>query len=199
MVQKAIWWEDLRMLFIADFHIGKSSHFRKAGIPVPTQVAHSNMKRFIELLQWYQPKDVVFLGDLFHSQANREWQYFTDLLHQFPQVHFHLIKGNHDVLPEKLWQQAPIRMQTTWQVGPFLLTHEPMESVDLLNLCGHVHPGVVLRGQARQGIKLPCYYFDKKHLILPAFGQFTGLHAMKPQKGHRVFAVTQESVLPFGE
>jgi len=62
------------------------------------------------------------------------------------------------------------------------------------NLIGHIHPGVQLKGSAKQSIKLPCFYFGVQQGILPAFGAFTGLTALKVKKNYRVFVIVEKTV-----
>lgn len=195
--QKALYWPSQDALVIADFHLGKASHFRKSGIPVPFSVFNKNVEGFIKLLQWHKPKLVIFLGDLFHSVHNREWQYFSDILTQFPNTDFTLIKGNHDIMEDSVFSRSGMEVIDRLELENCLLTHEPVEEDvdDKVNLCGHIHPGVVMRGKARQGVKLPCFYFNGKHFILPAFGEFTGTYKMKPETHHRIFVIAENQVI----
>ena len=71
--EKAVWIGSLRVLLLADIHLGKASHFRKSGIPVPEQVHDLDYQRLGKLIQDYSPKDVYFLGDLFHSSWNNTY------------------------------------------------------------------------------------------------------------------------------
>jgi metallophosphoesterase superfamily enzyme len=82
-------------------------------------------------------------------------------------------------------------------VGNLLLTHEEMTRVPagFYNLAGHFHPGVRLHGKGRQSLMLPCFYFGKRKGLLPAFGSFTGLAAIKPKEGERVYAIVSKSIV----
>jgi hypothetical protein len=42
---------------------------------------------------------------------------------------------------------------------------------------------------------LPCFYFRNNQAILPAFGSFTGMAKINPQKGESVFAITKDNVI----
>ena len=63
-------------------------------------------------------------------------------------------------------------------------------------ICGHIHPGVKLKGVGLQQMKVPCFYQSHKQLILPAFGAFTGIHVLTPKEGDRVFVCTKKEVVP---
>ena len=63
------------------------------------------------------------------------------------------------------------------------------------NLSGHLHPGVNLRGKARQSVTLPCFYFGEQAGLLPAFGTFTGIARIQPKKNDKVFAIVEDKVI----
>ncbi|MEM9897644.1 MAG: metallophosphoesterase, partial [Bacteroidota bacterium] len=138
-----------------------------------------------------RPKKIYFLGDLFHSVLNREWYDFLQFLDVHPKVDFTLVEGNHDII-----KQYPERLRVVRKLNeyPFSFTHH--EDVDEIfyNFSGHVHPGISLYGKAREGITLPCFVFGKEAAMLPAFGQFTGLKKIKPEKTDAVFVVAEGSV-----
>ncbi|MES2766787.1 MAG: phosphoesterase, partial [Bacteroidota bacterium] len=62
-------------------------------------------------------------------------------------------------------------------------------------LAGHIHPGVKLTGKGRSVLKLPCFYFGERQGILPAFGGFTGLGIIQPQRASQVFVVVEDSIV----
>ena len=64
------------MLLLADLHLGKGAHFRREGIPVPTNMISKDLRKLETLIDLFQPGRVVFLGDLFHSVYNPEWEIF---------------------------------------------------------------------------------------------------------------------------
>jgi DNA ligase-associated metallophosphoesterase len=198
--QKAVYWHEEQSLLLADLHLGKAAHFRKAGIPVPSLVHHHDLQRLDELLLMTQAKKIYFLGDLFHSALNREWYDFTAWMEKYPEKDFILIKGNHDILPDQVYEESRLQIiSEKLAIPPFLLTHEPLKEKnkksDLYPICGHVHPAVSLRGSGFQQITLPCFYFGLHYALLPAFGKFTGFHKIKPGKRETVYAITENRVL----
>src|SRR5690606_1566155 len=72
----AIFWNEKEMLLIADVHLGKVSHFRKHGAAIPANAAFKNLEKLTEIVHQFQPKTICFLGDLFRSTLNEEWQDF---------------------------------------------------------------------------------------------------------------------------
>ena len=188
---KACFWKKKSTLFLSDLHLGKAGHFRKHGIPVSAKVHWADLSRMEELLGEYQPARVLLLGDLFHSYENLEWQDFIQFLDQYAHVEFVLVQGNHDILdryPEKL------QLIQKLDEEPFSFTHIREES-DLYNISGHIHPGISIKGKARQGVTLPCYWFGKKHAVMPAFGHFTGIKKIRPSRGDQIFAIADQNVI----
>lgn len=196
MPERCIYWPRLKALLIADTHFGKITHFRKSGIAVPDRAARMNLQRLEALFLHWKPEQVLFLGDLFHSEMNTEWLAFKELLRKFPAIGYKLVQGNHDILHDISYANVQFQVyKEPLPLGPFLLSHEPEEGGELYNLCGHIHPGVRLTGEARQTLRLPCFYFGAAGGILPAFGEFTGLYLLKPRKHDKVYVVTGDAVL----
>lgn len=196
--EKAIYWPARKALLLADTHFGKVAHFRKAGIALPDRAAIKNFRKFETLLATYTPADVYFLGDLFHSELNAEWFGLKELLRSHGVCNFHLITGNHDILEPSSYERLNFSVHGPRLVlNGLLLTHEPLEEVPdgLFNLCGHIHPGVRLRGEARQSVRLACFYATANQLILPAYGEFTGTHVLKPSRGDRVWVCMGEKLV----
>lgn len=196
--EKAVFWEEQKTLFLADVHLGKVNHFRKAGIAIPTAAIHQNINILSRLCNEYQPETICFLGDLFHSDKNKEWELFTDWRESIAGVNFELIRGNHDIIAAAHYKRANIKVYPVcMEKGPFIFTHEPMEKCpsDKYAFAGHLHPSVKLSGQGRQSVSLPCFYFGQEQALLPAFGQFTGSVNIKPKKNDAVFVIAEGTVL----
>jgi len=189
--------------FMADLHLGKSAHFRKSGIAVPSNIIYDELKRLEAIILKYNIHKVFFLGDLFHSDLNNEWQLFEDFLLKYHEIHFSLVKGNHDILPDKFYNKQLIDLvEEPYEIGSFVLSHHPLDKEDLkswpnkFNLAGHIHPGVSIKGKGKTSLKLPCYFKTARQMILPAFGRFTGLVIQKSKlKSAQNYAITTEKVV----
>src|SRR5690606_10246841 len=105
---KAIFIVKAGILVLADMHLGKLVHFRKNGIFVPTPAVNQDLKTLIYLIEKFEPVEVVFLGDLFHSEKNSEYYHFVDTINLFPSIQFTLTKGNHDIIPEEFFDDRTI-------------------------------------------------------------------------------------------
>ena len=66
----AIFWEEKNTLLISDVHLGKVAHFRKHGMAIPNNAIFENFTRLNIILDFFKPKTIIFLGDLFHSKIN---------------------------------------------------------------------------------------------------------------------------------
>jgi DNA ligase-associated metallophosphoesterase len=196
--EKAIWESELKAIFLADLHFGKAAHFRKSGIPIPEPIHQEDLNQLSSLIQTYRPKDFYFLGDLFHSDWNEQWEVLNQFLKTFTDTTFHLIKGNHDVLSPIAYARSSFQIHIQpLELGDLLLSHEPLTCIPSgkLNLCGHIHPGIRLFGKARQSVRIPIFHLRDNQLILPAFGGFTGLALIKPLAKDQIYGVTGKKIL----
>ncbi|MEQ8425324.1 MAG: ligase-associated DNA damage response endonuclease PdeM [Cyclobacteriaceae bacterium] len=197
LAQKAIFIPAKKILLVADLHLGKVNHFRRSGIAVPTAVNKKNLELLVELINRLKPTRVIFLGDLFHSHYNEEWEAMGQVVRHFGDCKFELVRGNHDIMSNLQYERSSLTVCNLLELNSFILTHEPMEAVpaNRYNLAGHIHPGVRLRGKGRQALTVPCFFFGEHQAILPAFGSFTGFVRVPVTKGDKVFIIADRKVL----
>jgi DNA ligase-associated metallophosphoesterase len=201
--QKAIYWKQQKALIAADVHMGKVGHFRKAGIAVPRDMEQSDLSALSDLIFEYKPQKLIFLGDLFHSDMNADWEWFRLWRQQFAKLEIILIRGNHDIIHDQHYLDLNVVLHDQLLMTPFLMLHHPLNEAELPEtegyvLCGHIHPGISLTGRGRQSITIPCFTFGVKQAILPSFGRFTGRVAIRQQKTDRIFGVLQDKVIAIG-
>lgn len=195
--EKALFWEEYGLMIVADLHLGKAMHFRKAGILMPELSALKDYENLNTLIGVYQPEQLCFLGDLFHSHYNTEWRLFETFIEQHPDVHCSLIKGNHDILKDEHYEALGIELvDDQLALGKVILSHIPITHPpeDCINISGHIHPGCVLRGLGRQSVKLPCFVHYRNTFLLPAFGHLTGLQVIQ-QQGAVYYAIAGEQIV----
>ncbi|MFD0977072.1 ligase-associated DNA damage response endonuclease PdeM [Salinimicrobium gaetbulicola] len=190
----ALFWEEEDMLLISDVHLGKVSHFRKFGSAVPQNALLGNYQKLDEAVDFFKPQKLVFLGDLFHSSLNKEWLFFEAWMENVSSEVI-LVEGNHDIISPLKYEALGVKLTPEIILKNFLLTHHPEERPGFFNFSGHLHPGVRIKGWARQSLKLPCFFKTETQMILPAFGEFTGKHILSPKKGDEVFVITKEEVI----
>jgi uncharacterized protein len=106
--------------------------------------------------------------------------------------------GNHDILNLERYTDMGFEIQYRIHKPPFILQHElelqfPQEGYQIV---GHIHPGISIKGKAKQQLTLPCFYFAEQYAYLPAFGNFTGFVPLKRKVRDKAFAITSERVIP---
>ena len=159
----ALWWPEGRWLVVADLHLGKSERMaRRGGALLPPYEGAETLRRLEAEAEALDPGVIVSLGDGFDDDAAAEGldpdlARRLDALAQGRQMLW--IAGNHD--PRAGGAGETLRM------GPATLRHQPEgEGPDI---SGHFHPVVRLAGARRRALLI-----GPSHMILPAFGAYTG-------------------------
>ena len=197
--ERAAFWVGGSTLLVADPHFGKAATFRAAGIPVPRGTTADGLTRLDALLARTAARRIVFLGDFLHAregrapatlEAVRAWR------EAHSEVAMVVVRGNHD----RHAGDAPPELGITSINGPiveppFVFAHHPAASESGYVFAGHLHPSVDLTGQARQRVRLPCFWLGSNAAVLPAFGDFTGLASVTPMIGDRVFVVADDQIV----
>ena len=196
--QKALYLPASRSLLIADMHVGKAMHFRKSGMPLPADASERDLDMLTNIIGTYTPREVIFLGDLFHSHQNNEWNALTTFLNQHSGIRFALVPGNHDRFSARFSADSTMELLPEhYELGPFILSHAPSELPipGFYQLCGHLHPGVALHGKGRMQATLPCFWFGEHTGVLPAFGNLTGLALISPRPTDQVVVIADGSCI----
>ncbi len=196
--ERALFLPKHQLLAISDLHLGKSAHFRQAGLQVPATIAQTDLQRLSLLIKQYQPKTLLINGDMFHHGLNTDIEEFSAWRKQYQELNFLLVKGNHDRLSDANYAAMSIEIhEPSFCLAPFCFIHDAPNCTDeeLYPISGHIHPGVTIVGKAKQRLKFPCFYFGKEYAVLPAFSLFTGLYNIYPKTSERIFAVTPKSVM----
>ena len=200
--ERAAYWEAEQTLLIADVHLGKDATFRAEAVPLPLGSTASDLDRLSSLVTRTGAERLIVLGDLYHAPASmtpaplnalRAWR------EEHAKLDVVLIRGNHD--HDAGASPAGLRIQEhdgPMTLGPFCLQHDPdtETSPDRAGyvLCGHLHPGMVLRSGGQRE-RLPCFHANGDRLVLPAFSEFTGLHILRPEPGDQVAVVAGDDVV----
>ena len=187
-------WREEKTLFVADAHLGKIEHFRRAGLSLPDQAGTDTFSRLSASMEKHLPERLIFLGDLFHSDFNDDFPRFAAWRNRYPATDVMLIPGNHDRAGQKHLHHLGIRVESPQLLGPFYLRHEPGETENGFLLCGHLHPAVSLSGKGRQHLRMPAFWLSKAMLCLPSFGSFTGSASIHPAADDVFFAIAGSAV-----
>ena len=163
----ALFWPERRWLVVADLHLGKSERMaRRGGALLPPYETQATLDRLGAEIEATDPRRVISLGDGFDDDAagmalpdpvchalqamaqGRDWTW---------------ISGNHD--PGALNPRLPGQVHAQMDDG-LIFRHEAGQGPDV---SGHFHPCLRLAGQ-----RMRCFLAGTDHLILPAFGAYTG-------------------------
>lgn len=200
--ERTLFWENEHTLIVADLHVGKTGHFRKAGIGVPQNVYKDDLHRLLSQILFFKARRLIIVGDLTHSIANKEIDLFRKWRKDFSSLEVHLVKGNHDILDDGWYSEADIAISIEkLLLKKFLFVHDVLKNDIKADkgqyiFSGHVHPGISIKGRGRQSLSFPCFYFAKKYCVLPAFSRFTGTYNVEPREDEHVFAIIEKDVVP---
>ncbi|MFB6166207.1 MAG: metallophosphoesterase [Haloarculaceae archaeon] len=170
-------------LVCADLHAGKD---RTANVELPLGERENLLGRTRDLLERFEPAEVVFAGDVLHSfdrlpAAARET--LSALRQTISEAGSDLVVlgGNHDTMLDTLW---PGDVRAEYEIGPLawpwadgaersvVACHghvEPAADADCY-VIGHDHPTITIEGR-----KWHCYLYGESAyrgadvLVLPAF------------------------------
>lgn len=157
------------------------------------------MQRLVNAIAYFKPNQLIVVGDLFHSHANKELDLFSRWRNDFPQLQIHLAKGNHDILKAEWYRTNHIVVhEEELAVNGFRFIHDPSDEQlqdDGYVFSGHIHPGVILKTGSRQSNSFPCFYFGKRLAVLPAFGRFTGTVGIQVKSSETVYAIVNNAIM----
>jgi len=197
--ERAAFWPGERALFVADFHLGKAHSFRRLGVPVPGGTSQANLARLGALIDRLEAVEVIFLGDFLHAARSRTGPgaaAFAQWRAGRPGLALTLVRGNHDERagdpPADLGIQV---VDEPFARGPWALCHHPAPRPGSVVLAGHLHPGAVVAGAAHDRLCLPAFHARAGVLVLPAFGEFTGMKAVQREDGDHCFVTDGIRVL----
>jgi DNA ligase-associated metallophosphoesterase len=206
---RTMFWEEEKSLIVSDLHFGKTGHFRKSGIGVPAIVYQEDLQRLVAQIQYFQPRELIIVGDMFHSHANRELELFLKWRSDLSGISINLIMGNHDILEENWYRKAGIGLSPlTLSRQHFHFVHDIGDQMkkkvsiplgkngdESYFFTGHIHPGIRIQGAGKQSLCFPCFYFGKKYAVLPAFSRFTGTAIIYPDAEEHVFAIVNQELI----
>lgn len=199
----ALFWPETRLLAVSDLHLEKGSSFARRGMLLPPWDTHVTLDRLTLLLRRWSPATVVALGDSFHDASGSTRLPATEQsrLNAMTGAHrFIWVQGNHDPTP-------PAGLGGEWveafAAGPMVFRHQAISVAEPAEIVGHHHPKATV--QARSGsVSRPCFVFDGKRLMMPAFGAYAGgLDVLDPAinrlfpRGGRVFLLGRDRLFSF--
>ncbi len=204
---RTMYWEEEKALIVSDLHFGKTGHFRKSGIAIPPSVYKEDLQRLVAQIQFFQPRELIIVGDMFHSTANKELELFLKWRSDLSDLNIRLVRGNHDILQADWYENAGIHLSLqSLSRNHFHFIHDIGDQTEFFKntktsksyfFSGHIHPGIRIQGAGKQSLCFPCFYFGKNYAVLPAFSRFTGVAMIYPESGEQVFAIVNQELIRF--
>ena len=192
--QRALFWEKEKALIFSDLHIGKTAHFRKNGIALANHIMKNDLERLSILIENFQPKKFIIVGDLLHAGNNSDVDEFCAWQSQYPNIKFILVEGNHDRISKTLEKKLCLDSRSaSLEIDDIAFVHDFDRSNSKFQITGHIHPGFVINSPVKK-IKLPCFAQTSKQLLLPAFSEFTGLDTKNIPKKGTYFVFTDSEI-----
>ena len=192
--ERALLLPDHAALVIADWHLGKSEIFRRAGIAVPDGGTEADLSRLDQLIAHFRPSQLLVLGDLVHGAVRADSPWLSRLKawrRRHPQLALRAVVGNHD----RHIQALPLdECLPALQIGSLRCVHESSATAAAPELAGHLHPVMRLSGVGMRE-RVPVFWLRPRSLILPSFGGFTGGHPIQPGAGDQVYAALPQAVI----
>lgn len=166
-------WQARETLLVADLHLEKGSSFARRGQLLPPYDTQATLKRLTAVIDKWQPKRVIALGDSFHDREassrlslpvqevlrglidGRDWVWIT---------------GNHDPEPP-LGLGGDVMHEL--REGGLIFRHEPQVEDALGEVAGHLHPKARLVRRGRH-VRRSCFAASNTRIIMPSFGAYTG-------------------------
>ena len=161
----ALFHQKQRWLALADLHFGFELSQRAAGNLFPLWGMQTIQTRVQELVNDYEPTNLILVGDLIHDRTAAEaFSAWVNELSALTSVV--LISGNHD---RHLSKWANVR--SSWRVDGFVFHHGhcEMDPGTDIQIIGHHHPAQVMRDGAGLRLKLPAFVQQGHCWIMPAF------------------------------
>ncbi len=168
----ALFWPAQQALIVADLHLGKAArNCQGGGALLPPYETRETLDKLSADIARTRPRQVISLGDSFDSStaaARLPEAEAARLEALCTAVDWVWITGNHDPAPSGFSG----RVLPDLMAEGLLFRHIACDD-GVPDVSGHYHPKarVPLRGRS---FAQPCFLFDARHLILPAYGAYTG-------------------------
>ena len=170
----ALYLPSYQTLVVSDLHFEKG-HAQSTTAQLPRYDTDMTLLKLSKIVDKINPQRCIFLGDSFHNAevAKQLPKAYRVILNNLSKGRsFVWIEGNHDRdLPAFL----PGEALSEYTLNGLYFTHQVTVDTEQKSglISGHYHPKAKVNLKLRS-ISAPCFIEDSRHLILPAFGTFTG-------------------------
>lgn len=168
----ALFWSDQGLLCVSDLHLGKSGRMaRRWRVQLPPYDVQDTLSRLEAEIEATQATTVLCLGDSFDDlqasveleETARDW-----IMRLQAGRRWIWAEGNHDPGPVDLGGEHLAELTLDGVSFRHIATETAVAEIS-----GHYHPKAPVKTRART-ITRPCFLWDMRRLILPAFGTYTG-------------------------
>jgi DNA ligase-associated metallophosphoesterase len=166
----ALWAPRLRLLAVADLHLGRSERLaRRGGALLPPYETAETLARLARAIAVLDPATVVCAGDSFdddRAAATLDPAAQAALAAMAQGRRWVWLAGNHD--PAAAGEAA-----AAFAAGGLTFRHIPDAAAAAGEVAGHMHPKATLTLRGRRIVRR-CFLHDRRRIVLPAYGAFTG-------------------------
>jgi uncharacterized protein len=215
--RRAIWFEQLSLLAVADLHIGYNWAHRHDGQMLPLHPPDDTVSRLQALCHFYRPAELLLLGDIVHralplpqiqvelhnllrtfagsTESRPTWEGLVGGDSAEP-PRLSIIAGNHDRSLEKL---ISVPLNAEQIRGHYLFVHGHLTSERPERIVmGHEHPAISVGDGVATSVKCPCFLISRKVIVLPAFSLWAagGVEVALRQRFEHAVAILGNKLLP---
>ena len=196
-----LFWLEKKIAIVSDLHLEKGSSFASSGQFVPPFDSEETLNKLINFLKIHEVKIIILLGDTFHDRgalnrmSSKVKSIFDSLVENYEII---FVLGNH----ENKMKSAFIKFYELYIVDDIHFLHEAVLEKKY-QISGHFHPVASLKINSKK-ITEKCLIHSENHLIMPAFGEFTGgLNINNPvfkpflNRNYYIYFLTKKSVYKF--
>jgi hypothetical protein len=196
-----LFWLEKKIAIISDLHLEKGSSFASSGQFIPPYDSEETLKKLINFLKTHEVQTIILLGDTFHDRgalnrmSSKVKSIFDSLVENYEII---FVLGNH----ENKMKSAFIKFYERYIVDDIHFLHEAVLEKKY-QISGHFHPVASLKINSKQ-ITEKCLIHSENHIIMPAFGEFTGgLNINNPvfkpflNRNYYIYFLTKKSVYKF--
>jgi DNA ligase-associated metallophosphoesterase len=196
-----LFWLEKKIAIISDLHLEKGSSFASSGQFIPPYDSEETLKKLINFLKTHEVQTIILLGDTFHdggalNRMSCKVKLIFDSLVENYEIIF--VLGNH----ENKMKSPYIKFYERYIVDDIHFLHEAVLEKKY-QISGHFHPVASLKINSKK-ITEKCLIHSENHIIMPAFGEFTGgLNINNPvfkpflNSNYYIYFLTKKSVYKF--
>lgn len=169
----ALVWPEQALLVVADLHLEKGSSIARRGSLLPPYDTRTTLGCLEAVLARFAPRTVISLGDGFHDSDASARLPAEDRARLKGLVARHdwvWLSGNHDPQPPAGFGG---RVDSSVEIAGTTFRHIPADQPGGPEIAGHLHPCARVTVRGRRLVR-PCFVHDRRRLLLPAFGSYTG-------------------------